>query len=444
MTYNPFDKSISDLTSDDLQKLIEKQVSEGYYIEYKSALPEGKKIAKSIAAFANTYGGWLIIGVNADKENNTANEINGFTLANCHDPVSVVREAIKAFIDPAPIFFIKSLNLKNRNVVLIVYVPDDQNCPFIHKDGRVYRRIGDSSSPIPETDRFALDRLYDKGKGLRKEFELFCRKERIYSQSEKNSPYVKVFLSPYPYPEGIIDDLLEISGIENFLKISQNKFKIFLGDQIDEINISMEGNIPFNAVQSTHESIILRQRDINNFFSLGSSFELFFNGNAIISIPAKLFTKNDLSLSNKIKSIEVKNELSKYSKSDSVCFLEFFDLWINIVILLSYYQLCLKDIKLVSEIKFAIKLQNFVQVIPFIDSDKWVYHVQKYSLPVLNNRSTYIPSDLSTPRILRISKESIDWLTLYTIIGLALGLPWEAQAELIGRKIAETISNQKK
>jgi len=51
MAYNPFDKPINDLTAKDLDVLIQKDVAEGYWVEYKSEFQPSKKIAKSIASF---------------------------------------------------------------------------------------------------------------------------------------------------------------------------------------------------------------------------------------------------------------------------------------------------------------------------------------------------------------------------------------------------------
>src|SRR5664280_250963 len=61
MRYTPFDKRIEELTGPDLGVL--RDVSEGWYVEYKSAPIVTKAIAKSISAFANHYGGWLFFGI---------------------------------------------------------------------------------------------------------------------------------------------------------------------------------------------------------------------------------------------------------------------------------------------------------------------------------------------------------------------------------------------
>ena len=57
--YNPFDVPFSLITTESLKTLCD--VSEGWYVEYKEKVPNPSSIAKSISAFANTYGGWLFM-----------------------------------------------------------------------------------------------------------------------------------------------------------------------------------------------------------------------------------------------------------------------------------------------------------------------------------------------------------------------------------------------
>src|SRR5947209_2288430 len=112
MPYNPFDKPIGEaLTIDDLQLLITRSVSEGYFVEYKGQMQAKDKIAKSIAALANTYGGWYFIGVDADKTHNIATNICGFNLTMCPDPIAVIREVAKSRISPTPIFYPKVVDI---------------------------------------------------------------------------------------------------------------------------------------------------------------------------------------------------------------------------------------------------------------------------------------------------------------------------------------------
>ena len=52
--FNPFEKPIEEITEDDLKKLLENEVAEGYLVEYKSTL----FIRPIILSFA--YPLWLV------------------------------------------------------------------------------------------------------------------------------------------------------------------------------------------------------------------------------------------------------------------------------------------------------------------------------------------------------------------------------------------------
>jgi predicted HTH transcriptional regulator len=96
--YNPFDKRIEDLTFNDLKKLIDNEVTEGFYVEFKSDFQQPQKIAKSIASFANTYGGWYLIGVEDEKSTNIAKYIVGFDISKHSQPKESVRQIVGAHI----------------------------------------------------------------------------------------------------------------------------------------------------------------------------------------------------------------------------------------------------------------------------------------------------------------------------------------------------------
>ena len=59
--YTPFEKELSQIDASDVAALM--AVSEGWYIEYKREVSNAAAMAKSVAAFANTYGGWVFYGV---------------------------------------------------------------------------------------------------------------------------------------------------------------------------------------------------------------------------------------------------------------------------------------------------------------------------------------------------------------------------------------------
>src|SRR5207245_6674705 len=68
-----------------------------------------------------------------------------FSLDECHDPIATLRESIRSGIDPVPVFFPQVVTLAPQRAVLVVYIPGEQDTPFITKDGCIYRRVSDRS-----------------------------------------------------------------------------------------------------------------------------------------------------------------------------------------------------------------------------------------------------------------------------------------------------------
>ncbi|MCX6827280.1 MAG: ATP-binding protein [candidate division Zixibacteria bacterium] len=90
-------KTIDTVTFDDIQELVDEKRPEGDYLDYKLQRP--KHIHELIAAFANSFGGWIILGVRAAddsnvpaeirriEEDNLEDTINRIILSNIHPPV---------------------------------------------------------------------------------------------------------------------------------------------------------------------------------------------------------------------------------------------------------------------------------------------------------------------------------------------------------------------
>ena len=307
MQYNPFNKPLRDLTSDDLNLLIENQVAEGYSVEYKREFQPPIKIAKSISSFANTLGGWFFIGIEADKVNNIATRICGLDLHNISDPLSKLRDSVKSNVDPMPFFEQRLVDMGSGRAVLVVEIPDNQETPFITRDGRIYRRVNDSSDPIPEDNRYAIDRLVDHGKEVSKQFEEFCTDQRTFSKAEEKNGWVNVFLSPYPL--GTIDKFVPASADEIDKLLQMSKKQIIMYDEEKKVVLA-SSSIPFNSGQTGVFSTILRQVEPSLIAFNSLTIELFKDGRAKLSVPLKYFPDLLHKDSNQIKSIQVREALS--------------------------------------------------------------------------------------------------------------------------------------
>ena len=60
-----FTKSLSQLTSADLQELLDDDAVENVRLEFKSEIPGKDETLKKLSAFANTFGGYMVVGASA-------------------------------------------------------------------------------------------------------------------------------------------------------------------------------------------------------------------------------------------------------------------------------------------------------------------------------------------------------------------------------------------
>lgn len=442
MPYNPFDKKPHDrLTSDDMKKLIERQVAEGYYVEYKGdTFPANTKIGHSIGSFANTYGGWYIVGVRTDAHN-VAIDVCGFELATYPDPISKVREVVKSHLDPVPVFFPQVVDIGGGRAALVVYIPPDQEMPFISKDGRIYRRVHDSSDPVPETSRYAVDRLYEEGKRAAKRFERFCRDERILSKAEEEDiSWLNIYLSPHPL--GVVEkfSMDTASEVEDVLRMSQAPYSIPVGGAE-----TLQGHLPFNAAQPTLSSVILQQIEPSKVAFNSLSVELFSNGRAKFLIPLQFVPELARKNLSNVESPEARDALQALfdtDHEDNVQYLRFFDagkLMMLLVVLMGFYKHWLGDDSPVTDVKAAIEIENAWRVVPFSDDDEWGRHVKRLGLPVMKTGGTRIPLEPGKGFVFSLKEAKYVGQELGEIVGLAFGLPEELAPYALQRIIVKGI-----
>jgi hypothetical protein len=423
MTYNPFKKNIGEvLTADDLKDLLSENVSEGYYVEFKETFRTNLHIARSIASFANTYGGWYIVGVKTNSQN-VATDICGFDLSSYPDPISKVREVTKSNIDPTPIFYTQLIALEGNRGVLTVYVPTGQETPFITKDGRIYRRVADSSDPISETNRYALDRLVDRGREVIKHFKKFCKDERTFMRGQSDTAWVNIFLSPYPLDIMPYFELPTGEKLRELLDKTKTPVKVLLGE---ENSFDIETNIPFNSGKITHRSFILRQVQPENIALNTVTIELFNDGRAKFLLPIDFMQPIQ---EGSIKSDRLRWLLESYN-ADQLDLLRFFDvgrLWGVISYVLTFHQLWL-DQKQSIDLRVAVTLKNIWQSVPFVDSDDYATYIEECGLPISQTDLINLPDNSGYGMILSQEPNKSFWPMVASIIAQAFGLPTELLA----------------
>jgi predicted HTH transcriptional regulator len=106
---------------------------EGLRIEFKRLIHSAPKIARSIAAFANTSGGVILIGVDDDRR------IVG--IRSEKETLQVIDEALKFHIEPKPHTEVRFEEFKRR-MVLRLDIPESPDRPHYHIEPVLSRESG--------------------------------------------------------------------------------------------------------------------------------------------------------------------------------------------------------------------------------------------------------------------------------------------------------------
>lgn len=101
------------------------QTGEGTYLEFKRTIPSAYKIAREIAAFANTKGGTLLIGVDDDK---SLVGVMGY-----QEEEFLLDQAAKEFCHPVVDITIEVVHFGDRDL-LVIKVPESPDKPIFVKD----------------------------------------------------------------------------------------------------------------------------------------------------------------------------------------------------------------------------------------------------------------------------------------------------------------------
>jgi len=233
-------KNFEKLTEEDLYELIEQQVAEGFLLEYKRDFPKNNvKLAKGIASFANTYGGHIFLGVEADKVQNKPVEIVGISLEN--GLKEKVKNIIRDYIQPLPLFRTRLIPLSRMpgRGVLVIHIPESSITPHFVR-GQIYIRTAESAEPIPLSERFAIEKLIEKQKDAKETVRAWLaqRDNGLHAPEMEHAYWLSFICSPTVVNEALIPVFKEnfwdflrkaatplVGGVD---EITQNSFLRFV------------------------------------------------------------------------------------------------------------------------------------------------------------------------------------------------------------------------
>ncbi|MCD6290722.1 MAG: ATP-binding protein, partial [Anaerolineae bacterium] len=176
-------KPFESIDRNDLQALVENQVSEGKGIDFKSKLPGGsdsekKDFLADVSSFANTIGGYLLYGV--EEQKGVASRICGVKVTDPDAEISRLENMIRDGIEPRiPGVSIRSIPLETPEIVIIIKIPRSWALPHMvtfRGHGRFYARNSAGKYPL---DVHELRSLFSLSETVAERIRNF-RAERLF------------------------------------------------------------------------------------------------------------------------------------------------------------------------------------------------------------------------------------------------------------------------
>lgn len=437
--YSPFDKHLKDLAPGDLRIL--REVHEGWYVEYKSQPMNARAFAKAVSAFANTYGGWLFIGIEEkSKDESVAHNFPGIAEVDVDSVLQRFQQAVADHLNPVPFFEIcmlrgpcREIGLTNGHSIVVVNTPSSHTAPHIHSDGRIYRRVADGSEPKPETDRYLLDQLWRRGDSIREATRKWVEGDPEFSQAEEHNPYIRLLLCVDPWRQRV-----------PWLDVWH--------EEIRNILINTEENAPsvaFDVVHTTAEGIMARQVGGNDPHAFGLTWRMQRDMLCEVVFPIRLYRLASLTdLSKLLIELDgyahgedfldiLKNQKHIHAKIADLNFL------MNLLVAsISKYRRFLDMANLEKEFYFKSRLLNVWRVSPFVDEETILGEFQKFGIPVISDNVITMPIGSEPETFTRVEEYKSDDLSckefirsrvqatvIFVRIAAAFGIPMLIQKE---------------
>ena len=433
LRYTPFSKEPGDLSAADLEGL--REVREGWYVEYKSKLPKPRDLAKSLSSFANQYGGWLFLGVDEDPVSQTAGNFPGIENEKVPEVLESIRNAAKDLVRPQVIYRDQVLGgpddaiaLDSSRSVVVVRIPEGPNTPYIHNDGRIFIRVGDSSSPIPATDKSTFDLLYQRGENRRSYLKALIETSPELSKGEEKNSFLHLSILSDPY---------------------QTLRHRYQGGYSDFCATMSGDRIPFDNIYTAPDGFVARQVGINPRYNRLLTWEFSRNCNSFVTIPIPTlplvgsFTalESDVNGTWEDYSIGADFKSALVSKGLGASRILNLNLLLPLVgVIISRHRTIVGQAGVRGPFYIKARLDNVWRAIPFVDLDEYIAHVERFDFPVVQASDLMAPAGTSlesfvvSPELKNVPSESENIkydgpIRMWIEIMEALGIPGELLAQ---------------
>jgi len=214
-----FTDSVNDITEDDLLQLSGHQ-SEDETWEFKSQWPKDNfPIQKAVCAFANSGGGYLIIGLKYDGAGLVEDVPGVASFAQHNERVVSSCGAIAPRVVPQ----VREVPLLNGNVVPVVYTAPSPDVPHMAGDKKYYLRAGRQSAPMPES---MVARLYEVRRTREQRIEAYLQEAQFGVRPFDRE--AALWVSAFVIPLRLDDTVMEPTGeLLEFIHTVGLKLRLF-------------------------------------------------------------------------------------------------------------------------------------------------------------------------------------------------------------------------
>jgi hypothetical protein len=187
-----FNKPLKDLEFKDIEELTKSiDRNEGYKFDFKGA-PDNPdkfedKLIQSFTAFANAYGGYLILGVNEIDKKNKTFELKGFPqIIKGKNTIEWINQVISGNVEPK-LFYSdpKSIEIPDSDKIILVYfIPESSVKPHMNnKEGKYYIRINDKSEPAKH---YTVRDMFETSRRRYDELNIFLEKRNLLNEESES------------------------------------------------------------------------------------------------------------------------------------------------------------------------------------------------------------------------------------------------------------------
>ena len=305
-----------------------------------------------------------------------------------------------------------------------VRVPEGNDTPYIHNDGKIYIRIDDSSSPITAKDKAIFNLLYERSESKRAFLKNMVEKCPDRSEEEEESSYIHLNILSDPY--GTLGHWYE------------GTFSEFAESMKSE-------NIPFDNFYSAPNGFIARQVGRNDRYLRMLTWEFSRNCHSFITIPCPQLPLPD---PHEIGTTEVWQAWEMYTTG-----FEFASsllrrkltmarvLNLNLLLpllrhIFSMHRTIVGKANVRGPFYVKALVENVWRTVPFVDSNEYIEHTEKFDIPVVQDSKMLVPSGTAlgsfivSPELEVVPSELDQFLDYGAIqtwveILMALGIPGE-------------------